>query len=215
MNIELQSMAIEMPRCAAHPNRAPFRGVLTLVDTPSDRSPSGARGHRVLLTRAACERALPSLLGMGLDYAPALDAHDAQRKIGIITEANIVDGRRPMADGSNTSRASTRINADQSKTDQHSSSLISGPRLSCIEVSGFVYARDFPRILRVLRAASLAPPEGSRGPIHTFGMSYEVTEARVDDMRAPVWIVTEFTFTGAAVLRRDKAAYRDTWFELL
>src|SRR4051812_2033523 len=33
MNIELQSMAIEMPPVAAHPNRAPFRGVLTFVDT--------------------------------------------------------------------------------------------------------------------------------------------------------------------------------------
>jgi hypothetical protein len=26
--------------------------------------------------------------------------------------------------------------------------------------------------------------------------------------------VDEFTFTGAAVLRRDKAAYRETWIEL-
>ena len=89
MNLELQSMAIEMPHVAAHPNRAPFRGVLTFVDVASDRSPSGANGHRVLLTRSACDAALPSLLGMGLDYAPALDAHDAQRKIGVITEANI------------------------------------------------------------------------------------------------------------------------------
>ncbi|MGH9524990.1 MAG: hypothetical protein ACRD3E_20885 [Terriglobales bacterium] len=193
MNIELQSMAIEMPRCVAHPNRAPFRGVLTLVDTPSDRSPTGANGHRVLLTRAACERALPSLLGMGLDYAPALDAHDAQRKIGIITEANIV--------GSRLSAVGSRVGS---------------PEAAHIEVSGFLYARDFPRIVRVLRAASLAPAGGSRGHTgHTYGMSYEVTEARVEDMRAPVWIVTDFTFTGAAVLRRDKAAYRDTWFELI
>jgi len=180
---ELQSMAIEMPPCVAHPNRAPFRGVLTLVDTPSDRSPSGANGHRVLLTRVACEKALPSLLGMGLDYAPALDAHDAQRKIGIITEANIVDGRRSMGDAKSLSRALSSAS---------------------IEIAGFLYARDFPRILRTLRAASLV-----------YGMSYEITEARVEEMRAPVWTVTEFTFTGAAVLRRDKAAYQDTWFELI
>ena len=60
MNIELQSMAIDLPPIAAHPNRAPFRGVLTLVDTPSDRAPSGARGHRVVLTRAAAPKIAPS-----------------------------------------------------------------------------------------------------------------------------------------------------------
>ena len=45
-----------------HPNRMPFRGVLTILDTPSDRPPAGARGHRVVLTRAAAEAALPSLI---------------------------------------------------------------------------------------------------------------------------------------------------------
>lgn len=194
MNIELQSMAIEMPLVASHPNRAPFRGVLTLVDTASDTSPSGARGHRVLLTRAACERALPSLLGMGLDYAPALDGHDAQRKIGVITEANIVGGRGPAAGGKDTFRGSS---------------------LTQIEIAGYLYARDFPQIVRTLRAAKpkLAGTEGAQR--HAFGMSYEITEARVDDMSAPIWVVSDFTFTGAAVLRRAKAAYRNTWFELL
>ena len=99
MNIELQSMAIDLPPIAAHPNRAPFRGVLTLVDTPSDRAPSGARGHRVVLTRAAAEQALPSLLGMGLDYTPALDRHDTRHKVGIITEANIVSDQWPVVSG--------------------------------------------------------------------------------------------------------------------
>src|SRR5947199_1532092 len=90
MNIELESMAIEMPRVAGHPNREPFRGVLTLVDAASDKPPAGARGHRVLLTRTAAEAGLPSLLGMGLDYAPSLDRHDARRKVGVITRAEIV-----------------------------------------------------------------------------------------------------------------------------
>ena len=90
MNIELESMAIEMPRVAGHPNREPFRGVLTLVDVVSDKSPAGARGHRVVLARTAAEAALASLLGMGLDYAPSLDRHDTRRKIGVITRAEIV-----------------------------------------------------------------------------------------------------------------------------
>ena len=94
MQIDLQSMAIEMPPVMRHPNRAEFRGVLTLIDAPSDKAPAGARGHRVLLTRTAAEAALPSLLGMGLDYTPSLDAHDARRKVGIITGAEIVDGGR-------------------------------------------------------------------------------------------------------------------------
>ncbi len=166
MNID--SMALSLPEVERHPNRAPFRGVLTLVDAPSDQPPSGARGHRVLLTRAAAEAALPSLLGMGLDYAPTLDRHDARRKVGIITAADIVGNH--------------------------------------IEVAGILFARDFPDVVR-----EIGRPAASR---QLLGMSYEITDARIDDPRAGVWTVTEFTFTGAAVLRRDKAAYRATWFAL-
>ena len=51
---------------AGHPNRIPFEGVLTVVDEASTRAPSGARGHRVILARAAALEALPSLLGMAV-----------------------------------------------------------------------------------------------------------------------------------------------------
>lgn len=88
--MNLESMAIALPVFHGHPNREPFRGVLTLVDTPSDKPPAGSRGHRVMLTRAAAERALPSLLGMALDYSPMLDRHDVRRKVGVITSAEIV-----------------------------------------------------------------------------------------------------------------------------
>src|SRR5947209_18423577 len=98
MNIELESMAIEMPRVAGHPNREPFRGASTLVDAASDQPPAGARGHRVLLTRTAAEAGLPSLLGMGLDYAPSLDRPDARRKVGAITRPESV-GRNPELGG--------------------------------------------------------------------------------------------------------------------
>jgi hypothetical protein len=162
-------MAIEMPAVHGHPNRTGFRGVLTTVDAASDKSPSGARGHRVLLTRRAAEAAIPSLLGMGLDYSPALDRHDAQRKIGVITRAEVV-GRK-------------------------------------IEVSGFLYARDFPEIV--------AEIGGSARPGRTgLGMSYEIADALVEDIKASVWVLNRVTFTGAAVLRRDKAAYGSTWIEL-
>jgi hypothetical protein len=42
-------------------------------------------------------------------------------------------------------------------------------------------------------------------------MSYEIANAWVPDSQAAVWTVTKFTFTGAAVLLRDKAAYPETW----
>lgn len=200
MNIELESMAIEMPRVAGHPNREPFRGVLTLVDVISDRAPSGARGHRVVLTRSAAEAGLASLLGMGLDYAPSLDRHDTRRKIGVITRAEIV-GRK-------------------------------------LELAGYLFAKDFPEMVREIgrgsgvRAAPLviagtaagsvprptgspSVPTGETAARHNLlGMSYEVADARVADLRSSVWTLTHVTFTGAAILRRDKAAYRDTWIEL-
>ena len=45
-------------------------------------------------------------------------------------------------------------------------------------------------------------------------MSYEIADARVEDTQAKVWRLTEVMFTGAAVLRRDKAAYQGTWIEV-
>ena len=47
-----------------------------------------------------------------------------------------------------------------------------------------------------------------------MGMSWELADAHVEDMRAEVWTLTRATFTGAAILLREKAAYRNTSFEL-
>ena len=186
MGLSVESMAIEMPAVHGHPNRVGFRGVLTIVDVASDKAPSGARGHRVLLTRRAAEAAMPSLMGMGLDYSPALDRHDARRKIGVITRADIV-GR-------------------------------------VIEVGGFLYARDFPEIVAEIGRPGRTGASGSAGQANTnrdvratrarLGMSYEITDALVEDITASVWVLNRVTFTGAAVLRLDKAAYRSTWIEL-
>ncbi len=170
MQVEMQAMAIEMPPLAQHPNRMPFEGVLTIADEASDKPPSGARGHRVLLPAASVEAALPSLLGMAVDYAPSLDRHDARRKVGIITSAELQNG------------------GDVRK----------------LAIEGYFFAQDFPEVVREMMAG-----EGS------LGMSYEIADAVVVDINAPVWVVHEFTFTGAAVLRRDKAAYRQTSIRLV
>ncbi|MGB9030311.1 MAG: hypothetical protein WCC27_09340, partial [Acidobacteriaceae bacterium] len=44
--------------------------------------------------------------------------------------------------------------------------------------------------------------------------SWELADAHVEDMRAEIWTLTRATFTGAAILLREKAAYRNTSFEL-
>ena len=186
MAIELESMAIEMPQVTGHPNRVGFRGVLTVLDEASDKPPAGARGHRVLLTRKAAEEALPSLLGMGVGYAPSLDRHDTRRKVGVITQAEIV--------GSN------------------------------VELSGYLFGKDFPELVREMKKAGGRSGVG-KGEVHcstvaraaaaqALGMSYEIANARIADVRARVWVLTHVTFTGAAILRREKAAYRKTWIEL-
>ena len=163
----MRAMAVEFPEVAGHPNRLPFEGCLTLVDVASDKAPSGARGHRVLLTREAAEAALPSLLGMAVDYKAGWDGHDARQKCGIITAAHL-EGQKLM-------------------------------------VSGFLFARDYPEM--EARVGGVAA-----GPDDAMGMSYELADAHVADMRASVWTLTRATFTGAAILLREKAAYRGTSF---
>lgn len=81
-----------------HPNRVPFAGVLTIVDEPSDCAPNGARGHRVILTRKAAEKALPCLIGMGVNYKASWDGHDYQMKVGVIESAEL-DGRELLVAG--------------------------------------------------------------------------------------------------------------------
>jgi len=164
--MRLEAMAVKIPAVEGHPNRVPFEGVLTVVNTASDRAPAGARGHRVFLTHEAAEKALPSLLGMAVDYRPGWDGHDARRKIGLLTEADVV-----------------------------------GPQLV---VRGYLYARDLPEVAQAITAHA---PDA-------MGMSYELSDARVEDMRAEVWKLTRVTFTGAAILLREKAAYRATSFRM-
>ena len=117
----------------------------------------------------AAEAALPSLLGMAVDYKAGWDGHDARQKCGIITSANI-EGQRLM-------------------------------------VSGFLFARDYPEM--EARVGGVAA-----GPDDAMGMSYELADAHVADMRASVWTLTRATFTGAAILLRAKAAYRGTSFRV-
>ena len=169
---EMRAMAVEFPEVHGHPNRLPFEGCLTLVDVASDKAPSGARGHRVVLTRAAAEAALSSLLGMAVDYKAGWDGHDARQKCGIITSATLEDRR--------------------------------------LMVEGYLFARDFPEIEQKITCNADPGTALSR----QMGMSYELADAHVADMRASIWTLTRATFTGAAILLREKAAYRGTSFRV-
>ncbi len=239
--IALESMAVVMPEVEGHPNRAGFRGVLTQVDVASQRAPSGSGGKRVVLTRAAAEAALPSLIGMAVDYAPSWDRHDQQRKVGVITSADVVgrnlevggylyakdfpeiveeigkNRRRALGVGPRTSNFEQRatqsgttdsrpgIAAQRTEGTQLRASLAAAvERIRSLTAAMRGGARDTS--LHVLRAAA-----GSAGEL---GMSFEVTDVLVTDTRSRVWTLMKVTFTGAAILRKDKAAFPETWIEL-
>jgi len=89
-SMSFEAMALDVPTVADHPNRMPFSGVLTRIDQPSDAPPEGSTGKRTILPKAVAEAALPSLLGMAVDYQPGFGGHDRKRKIGLITGATIV-----------------------------------------------------------------------------------------------------------------------------
>ena len=95
---ELEGMALLVPDVANHPNRAAFQAVLTRIDEPSTRPPGGAQGHRVRISRAAAEAALPSLLGMAVNCSDDFSDHAKRTKIGVITEAHI-DGNAVVIAG--------------------------------------------------------------------------------------------------------------------
>jgi hypothetical protein len=228
--IQLESMAVTMPRVEGHPNRTDFTGVLTLVDVPSQRSPQGAQGHRVVLTRAVAERALPSLIGMALDYAPSFDRHDMRCKVGVITQAEVV-GRNLEIAGYLYAKDFPEVVREIAKAGRKKIPQVAGTanlrgdavgqgaRLRASLAQAVAGIRELTAGIRqenpadknrmVLRAEATGAGTGEG-----LGMSYELTDVDVVDRRARFWILTQATFTGAAILRRSKAAYQDTWIEL-
>lgn len=157
----LAAMALALPDIADHPNRMPFSGVLTKLDQPSDKPVHGSLGKRVIIPRDVAEAALPSLLGMAVDYVPSLDGHDPKAKIGIITGATI--------DGDD------------------------------LRIEGFLYASDFPEEAALIKAKK-----------DVLGFSYETAQNFVESLEGEFLVLAACTFTGAAILRKDKAAYETT-----
>ncbi len=246
--MELESMAVEMPEVEGHPNRVEFRGVLTVIDVPSQRAPQGSKGKRVVLTRGAAEAAIPSLLGMALDYAPSYDRHDVRRKVGVITSAEIV-GRNLEVGGylyakdfpdvvEEVRKAGRVLGSEKISTPAAKGAASMGhpPFLNTVRLpqrssNGVKIPSEGARLRAELAAAverirelavetqgELVIASASRevaAGVDGLGMSYEVTAVEVVDKRMRLWTLTKVMFTGAAILRRDKAAYEDTWIGLV
>lgn len=260
MTIALESMAVTMPEVNGHPNRAAFRGVLTVVDVPSQRAPSGSNGRRVVLTKGAAEAALASLLGMAVDYAPSFDRHDVRRKVGVITSAEVVgrnlevggylyakdfpDIVQEIAKGGRRSGTEEFEIPTPSTPPRHAAGLCSGQALAQRarkdgapdplvmqadgKGEGFRLRASLSSAVERIRSLAMTMRGRASGdptsaalrggtntvPARELGMSFEVTDVLVADSRMKVWTLMKVTFTGAAILRKDKAAYQDTWIEL-
>lgn len=89
ISFSLEAMSLAVPDDPDHPNRMPFKGILTRIDECSDEPPGGSEGKLTFIPRAVAERSLSTLLGMGVDCSKDFDEHNAKFKIGVITEATV------------------------------------------------------------------------------------------------------------------------------
>ena len=72
-------------------------------------------------------------------------------------------------------------------------------RRNAILIEDFIYAADFPEVAVEVKASQDMP-----------GFSYEAPNLYTNDSDANPCVITDCVFTGAAILRKDKAAYRAT-----
>jgi hypothetical protein len=71
-----------------------------------------------------------------------------------------------------------------------------------LTIGGILYAADFPDLIDQLRTHQ-----------GVLGFSFEATQVEVADGRADPLIIQSCVFTGAAVLRKDRAAFQTTSFQ--
>jgi hypothetical protein len=182
----------------------------------------------VVLTRKAAEAALPSLIGMALDYAPSFDRHDVRRKVGIITKAEVV-GRNLEVGGYLYARDFPEVVEEVGKFGRKPVEVVRACRegLAMAGSADAAKARDGQSLRASLAYAveqlrqmtsGMKRGVGSASRIEAgvgaLGMSFEVTHVTLADSRSRIWTLTGVMFTGAAILRKEKAAFQDTWIEL-
>jgi hypothetical protein len=186
---------------------------------------------------------------MALDYSPSFDRHDVRRKVGVITQADLV-GRSLEVGGHLFARDFPEIVEEIGKEGKGAYARLvqaaDAPkwtdRFSCAGFasrtstgkSEFPWKHSVAGVAREARAFAATIRKLCSGGKSIFGeieatnrteddqvlcgselgMSYEVTDVEVADRSATIWILKKVVFTGAAILRRNKAAYQDTWIEL-
>ena len=70
---------------------------------------------------------------------------------------------------------------------------------NAILIEGFIYANDFPEVAAEIKASK-----------DVLGFSYEASNLYTNDPDANPVVISDCVFTGAAILRKDKAAYTTT-----
>jgi hypothetical protein len=81
-----------------HPNLAPFKGTLLLLDQPSNQPPHGSEGHTIFVPTQVAVKRLDTLPGMGINYQNDLEGHNPAKKIGVISKA-WVEGKKVKVEG--------------------------------------------------------------------------------------------------------------------
>jgi hypothetical protein len=88
-----QNVGLDIDEMPQHENAYPFQGVLCRLDEPSFKPPGGASGHKVWISSAVAQKALPSLIGMPLNVKEgSYSDHDKTNPIGTVLRAWI-DGQ--------------------------------------------------------------------------------------------------------------------------
>jgi hypothetical protein len=70
---------------------------------------------------------------------------------------------------------------------------------NAVKISGFVYAADFPETALLIKELK-----------DVLGFSFEAQRLTIQDRDADILTITDLYFTGAAILLKDKAAYKTT-----
>jgi len=90
--MRLEAMAVKIPHVDGHPTGCRSRGIDGGECGQRQGSGRGARTPRYADPRGGGEGAALAI-GMAVDYRPGWDGHDARRKIGLLTEADIAGQR--------------------------------------------------------------------------------------------------------------------------
>jgi hypothetical protein len=72
-----------------------------------------------------------------------------------------------------------------------------------LKIKGYLFAADVPDVIRRLESDD------------EFGFSFDAKDVGIADINADVWMATNIPFTGATVILKSKAAYRDTSFKFI